>query len=136
MEKKEKLTIVTNGSVGDISVRPVNSKEDLESLKEDWALTFLGIVPTPENLKAMIGWLERYTALERKEVWVCSGKLMNESYGLTKNNAYKDDLYILSIRLDSMKDPNAVALPRFEVEGRWMYDIIENNARREMEQRD
>ena len=56
---------------------------------------------------------------------------MNTKYGLTESNAYPDNLNILSIKLEDLKDPNKLAIPRFEIGGRWFNDIVDNNARRQ-----
>lgn len=66
--------------------------------------------------------------------YVTSGKDMNEFCGgLTGDNAYPDDLSIVSIKLSDIKDVSKIILRRFEVGGRWFDDIVDNNRRRETE---
>ena len=56
---------------------------------------------------------------------------MNINYGLTGTNKYKDDLTIVSIKNEDIKDLSAIIMPRFEVGGRWFDDVVDNNVRRE-----
>ena len=49
---------------------------------------------------------------------------MNDKYNLTDNNAYKEDLTIVSV-IDI--NPLKIALKRFSVGGRWFDDIVDNN---------
>ena len=50
---------------------------------------------------------------------------MNNAYGLTGENAYKDELTILSIKLEDIENVAAITLPRFDVGGRWFDDIVD-----------
>ena len=52
---------------------------------------------------------------------------MNTIYNLTKVNMYPDDLNIVCVDLNDMKEPDKITLPRFDVGGRWLDDVIENN---------
>lgn len=72
-----------------------------------------------------------FTPVKREVAYHIKGGLMNREYGLTGDNAYQDDLSILYFRLDDMENPNALAIPRFAVGGRWFDDVVDNNARRE-----
>ena len=45
------------------------------------------------------------------------------------------DCTLACVKLADMENPNRVAIPRFQIGGRWFYDIVENNARREEEKR-
>ena len=58
---------------------------------------------------------------------------MNNAYGLTGNNAYKDDLTIFCIKLEDIENVDAITLPRFEIGGRWFDDVIGNNEARQRE---
>ena len=53
---------------------------------------------------------------------------MNNAYGLTGKNAYKDDLTIFCIKLEDIENVGAITLPRFEIGGRWFDDVVSNNA--------
>ena len=55
---------------------------------------------------------------------------MNEQYGLTGTNAYKDDLPIVSFSLKDF-DARPITFIRFGFGGRWFDDVVDNNARRE-----
>ena len=58
---------------------------------------------------------------------------MNNAYGLTGENAYKDELTILSIKLEDIENVGAIIIPRFDIGGRWFDDIVDNNARHQKE---
>ena len=56
------------------------------------------------------------------------GKFIKEYFGLTGNNAYKDDLNLITIKLDQLKDIVKLSTIRFDVVSR-LYDNIVNNNR-------
>lgn len=105
------------------------SKEDIEILKKDWAVTIEGIAK--ENFEDFLDWADRFAKLKKRELHLTPGRVMNEAYGLTGNNRYPENLNIVSIKLEDMENPNALAIPKMMVGARWMYDIVENNLARE-----
>lgn len=109
----------------------VSTKEQLNNLYNQSALTWEGLSADEENLNAVKNWLNNHGGiLENTEptFHIITGDLMNVIYGLTGSNAYPDDLTIISVTdIDQM----AVVYPRFEVGGRWFDDIVDNNASRE-----
>lgn len=111
------------------------SKEDIEALKEDWAITWEGMSIDQGNLNALMNWVAAHTKVINRRVYVTTGKLMNTSYLLSGTNAYPDDVNIVSIKSTDIGSLNELSIPRFQVGGRWMYDIVENNVRREMEKK-
>ena len=56
---------------------------------------------------------------------------MNEKYGLTKDNAYPEDLNIVSIKLEDIKNIFRLSVARFEIGARWFSDIVDNNIERQ-----
>ena len=107
----------------------VFSAEDLKALYDDSALTMTGL--KLESIKDFVGWVEGYTKLLRRRVYVVSGKVMNTYCGNTGDNAYADDLNLVAIKLSDIADYTKIVLPRFQVGGRWFDDIVDNNKRRE-----
>ena len=110
----------------------VTTRPELDNLYNQSALTWEGTSTDKENLNAIKDWLNQYGALENGEptFHIISGKLMNDAYGLTGDNAYPDDLSIISVtNINQAK----VIIVRFRVDGRWFDDIVDNNARREEE---
>ena len=109
----------------------VTTKEQLDALYNQSALTWEGMCTDEENLSAIKNWLEEHGAiLEDKEpvIHIISGELMNDVYGLSGTNAYSEDLSIISVTdINQAK----VTIPRFEVGGRWFDDIVDNNTMRE-----
>ena len=108
----------------------VTTKEQLDVLYNQSALTWEGLSSDEENLNAVRNWLEEHGAIQYVEpnFHIIKGKLMNEVYGLSGDNAYPEDLNIISVTdINQM----AITLIRFAVGGRWFDDIVDNNARRE-----
>jgi len=107
------------------------SAEDLKELYDDSALTMTGL--KLESIPDFVGWVENYTKLLRKKVYVVSGKVMNSYCGNTGDNCYADDLNLVAIKLSDIADYTKIVLPRFEIGGRWFDDVVDNNRRREEE---
>lgn len=73
--------------------------------------------------------------VETFEFYTWKGELMNQIYQLTGSNAYSEDFIFVSIPL-SMFNNNVgkLALVKFQLGARWLDDIVDNNARRELEE--
>lgn len=106
------------------------TKEELNALYNQSALTFEGMNISDENLSEITKWLESHNATTNEKLifYITKGRLMNKIYKLTGRNRYPDDLNILSI---TNIIQSKIAIPRFEVGGRWFDDIVDNNAERE-----
>ena len=96
--------------------------EDLKALYDDSALTMTGL--NLDSIPDFVGWVEGYTKLLRRRVYVVSGKVMNTYCGNTGDNAYADDLNLVAIKLSDFADYSKIVLPRFQVGGRWFDDIV------------
>ncbi len=106
----------------------VNSREELDYLYSVSALTVEGL--SEDSIPDLMDILKEYTTVYRERAFIISGKCMNEQYGLTGKNAYRDDLSIVSV---SSEDFDAIPMIfiRFAFGGRWFDDVVDNNARRE-----
>lgn len=107
----------------------VETKEMLDELYKESALTFIGMRTDTDNIYAIINWINSYTKLKNEDIYIIKGDLMNRIYGLTGDNSYQDNLNIVSIKLSDMEDSKKIVVPRFSVGGRWFDDIVDNNAR-------
>ena len=109
----------------------VTTKEQLNKLYNQSALTWEGLSSDEENLNAVKDWLKEHKAFlhdNEPTFHIISGGLMNEQYGLSGDNTYPKDLTFVSVTdINQM----AITIPRFEVGGRWFDDIVDNNLRRE-----
>ena len=109
----------------------VTTKKQLNVLYNQSALTWEGLSADEENLNAVRDWLKEHKAIlgyDEPTFHIITGAFMNDAYGLNGNNAYAEDLTLVSVTdINQM----AVVIPRFEVGGRWFDDIVDNNARRE-----
>lgn len=119
-----------------MKVIEVTTKEQLDNLYNDWALTLEGFAPDEKNLAELLDWIKVYTPLKREDVYIIQGCVMNREYHLTGSNAYPE-VYctIACVKLDDMEHPEAVTMPRFMIGGRWFVDVVDNNARREEQKR-
>ena len=98
-------------------IETITSKEELEFLYTNWAMTWEGLIEDDFELAL------KECGRDDSQGYVIKGKTMNEICHLTGTNAYPDDFNIFAIY-----PFKGLAI---KVGARWMYDIIENNARRE-----
>lgn len=114
-------------------VKNVTTKEGLKKLYEGSALTSEGFVMSDENIEFYIKWL-KVNGAEPKDpltLYLTKGKFMNDTFGFTGDNAYPDDLNIVSIELDDLENWGAIVMPRFQMGLRWLDDCINNSLYRE-----
>ena len=114
-----------------MNIIKVTTKEQLDDLYNQSALTWEGLNIDEISLFMVIDWLNQNKAILENinpTFHITTGKLMNDTYGLTGINAYHDDLNIVSV---TNINQAAVIMPRFNVGGRWFDDIVDNNASRE-----
>lgn len=104
--------------------------EMLEELVEGSALTLVGLAE--ESFGEFLDWIEEHTKLKTRRIYVTKGRLANAEWDLHGDNTYMPDLNIVSVKLNDMEDFNKIVMPRFEIGGRWMDDIHDNNVRREV----
>ena len=106
----------------------VTTKEQLDELYNQSALTFEGFEDSKENFDFLENWLKEHKAITGEPVAnMILGKTMNKVYGLTGDNAYPDDLHIVAVTEIAF---GPIVLARFQIGGRWFNDIVDNNARR------
>lgn len=117
------------------TLQEVTKKYQLDFLYGEDALTIEGFKADDENLIELIKWLKEKGAKpqDNLNIFVIKGGFMNDSYGLTGDNRYPNDLTIVSIPLSELRHFQATILARFEIGGRWFSDVVANNARREEE---
>ena len=117
-----------------MNIIKVTEKAQLDALYGDWAFTIEGLLPDEKNLTELLDWIKAYTPMKRDDVYTIEGAVMNREYALTGDNAYPDEnCTIVCVKLSDMEKPNAVAIPRFGIGGRWFADVVDNNLRRERE---
>ena len=103
--------------------------EQLKELVDGSALTVEGLAES--SIGDFLDWVDGLAKLKVRRAYVTKGSLANREWGLTGDNAYADDLNIVSVKLDDMEDWKKIVMARFQVGGRWMDDIRDNNVRRE-----
>ena len=108
----------------------VDSKT-LEELVKGSALTFEGLAEAAFD--EFLDWVDGIAGLKTRRLYVTKGRLANCEWLLTGDNAYRNDLNIVSVKLDDMKDRNKIVMARFQVGARWMDEIHDNNVVRERE---
>lgn len=107
----------------------VQDKEQLDLLYNESAFTMEGC--REDSIDELLEWIEQYTKIKQRRVFITKGYVMNLAYGLTGSNKYNNDLTIVSVLLSDLENPMNIVIPRFEIHGRWFDDIVDNNARRE-----
>lgn len=110
----------------------VKTKKELDELYNCSAFTIEGIRTDEEDINGLINWIKQYSAVsDPLPIHIISGKLMNDEYHLTGNNRYPNDLNIISIKNNDIKNLDKIIMPRFSIGGRWFDDIVNNNSSRE-----
>ena len=109
----------------------IKTKEELEKLRNQSAYTIIGAGGDLNE------WTNGYEELLEKEnigkpvSWYkFSGKLMNDTYDLTGDNRYPNDVTFLSFSLDNL-NLGKLAMFKLRMGDRWLDDIINNNISRE-----
>lgn len=111
----------------------VTDKNMFRELYDDSALTWEGLVTDDDNMAAAAEWLEEIGAkpVFPLTFYVTFGAMMNDICDLKGDNAYPDQLRIVSVKLEDLGDVSKVIMARFDVGARWFNDIVDNNARRQ-----
>lgn len=106
----------------------VNCREELNYLYDVSALAFEGI--DEDSLTDIMDTVRTELGMSRERVFIIPGGFMNEQYGLTGTNTYKDDLSVVCI---SIEDLCAVpsGMQKYCMGARWFDDVVDNNASRE-----
>ena len=101
----------------------------LKELVKDSALTIEGLAES--SFDEFLDWIKDIAGLKTRRLYVTKGRLANGEWLLTGDNAYQNDLNIVSVKLDDMEDRNKIVMARFQVGARWMDDIHDSNIIRE-----
>ena len=117
--------------MSNIIIHKVTRQEEITALGS--ALSWEGMNTDQDNLNSIFNWIEEYTSVKNKQIYLIKGRVMNDLYNLYGKNAYNDDLSIVCIDLNDIEEPQKLAIPRFNVGGRWLDDIVDNNLRRQAE---
>lgn len=109
-------------------------EEDLDKLYDDSAFTFEGFRVDDENLTKLVNFLKENTEVILPiKIYRISGEMMNSKYGLTEDNAYPNDLNIVSLPLTNWKNLGNLPSYKIQMDARWFDDIVDNNAYRQEE---
>lgn len=109
-------------------------EDDLDKLYDDSAFTFEGFMVDDENLTKLVNFLKENTEVILPiKIYRISGEMMNSKYGLTEDNAYPDDLNIVSLPLTNWKNLGNLPSYKIQIGARWFDDIVDNNRMRQEE---
>ena len=86
------------------------------------ALTFEGLSINDASINAMFDWIEKYTPVKQRKIYVINGSLMNKLY----NADYNDDIHIVCVALDDIQDVSKIIIPKLAIGAKWLDDIIDN----------
>ncbi len=110
----------------------VNKENQLDDLYNNSAFTLEGFDTSKENIDKLIEWIDQCGGVKNPvSIYITKGSFMNNKYGLTKDNAYPEDLNIVSIKLEDIKNIFRLSVARFEISARWFSDIVDNNIERQ-----
>ena len=119
----------------EIKIIPADETK-IRELKNGSAFTWEGLSGLENDKEVILDDFKKANVLDDVEIfefYTWKGELMNQIYQLTGSNAYPEDLTFVSIPL-SMFNNNVgkLALVKFQLGARWLDDIVDNNARREL----
>lgn len=110
------------------------TEQDIEELRSKSAFTFIG---AGGNLNDwMIGIndiLKQHLINQVSKFYTWNGKLMNDMYGLTQNNAYQDDITFLAFDITEIPidQIGKLSMLKLAMSARWLDDIVANDLARE-----
>ena len=107
-----------------------NDKENFDLLYNTSAITIEGLFE--DSISDYVNWIKQHSKMNCDNVYIISGKVMNEYYNLSGTNAYNDDVTIVSVPLESNLDAMNLSIKKFEIGARWFDDIVDNNLDREL----
>ena len=109
----------------------------IRELENGSAFTWVGLSGLENDKETIVNCFKEEKVLadvETFEFYIWKGKLMNQIYQLTSSNAYSEDLTFVSIPLSMFKNIRKLAILKLQLGARWLDDIVDNNARRELEE--
>ncbi len=112
----------------DFTVEKIDN-DKIKELADKSALTWEGAVITDEALQKIVDDFKDKTDINLPvKFYTYTGRQMNDMYGLTEKNAYKDDLHFLSVDLDNWNNIDNLPMFKMKAKARWLDDIIDGNA--------
>lgn len=109
----------------------------IRELENGSAFTWEGLSGLENDKETIVNCFKEEKVLadvETFEFYTWKGELMNQIYQLTGSNAYTEDLTFVSIPLNMFKNIGKLAMMKLQYGARWLDDIVDNNARRELEE--
>ena len=119
----------------EIKIIPAD-EEKIRELENGSAFTWVGLSGLKNDKEVILDEFKKADVLndvETFEFYIWKGKLMNQIYMLTSSNAYSEDLTFVSIPLNMFKNIEKLAILKLQFGARWLDDIVDNNAHRELE---
>ena len=112
----------------DFTIEKIDS-DKIKELADKSALTWEGAVITDEALQKIVDDFKDKTDINLPvKFYTYTGRQMNDMYGLTEKNAYKDDLHFLSVDLDNWNNIDNLPMFKMKAKARWLDDIVDGNA--------
>ena len=112
----------------DFTIEKIDN-DKIKELADKSALTWEGAVITDEALQKIVDDFKDKTDINLPvKFYTYTGRQMNDMYGLTEKNAYKDDLHFLSVDLDNWNNIDNLPMFKMKAKARWLDDIVDGNA--------
>ena len=118
----------------EIKIIPADETK-IRELENGSAFTWEGLSGLENDKEVILDDFKKADVLgdvETFEFYTWKGELMNQIYRLTGSNVYPEDLTFVSIPLNMFKNIGKLAILKLQFGARWLDDIVDNNARREL----
>lgn len=118
-----------------LTLKNVTTKSEIAKLGS--AITIVGLTIGKDGSEAFAEWCDNIAKFKTDNHvgYLIKGKVMNTLYHLTGDNAYPSDLNIISFALNDFVESGKFVMARFDIDAKWLDDIVDNNVMREKEAR-
>lgn len=118
-----------------LTLKNVTTKSEIAKLGS--AITIVGLTIGKDGSEAFAEWCDNIAKFKTDNHvgYLIKGNVMNKLYHLTGDNAYPSDLNIISFALNDFVESSKFVMARFDIDAKWLDDIVDNNVMREKESR-
>lgn len=112
--------------------KEVSSKSDMDRFYKGNDFTLEGVDCNDKSCQMISNFIGKRTEVNTPiEIYVIKGKDMNKVYDLYGDNAYQNNIHIMVIPLDTLKNRNDIVYIKQSIHARYFNDVVDNNEYRE-----
>lgn len=133
-KKEEKNPPKASASEGDIPYKriEVNSRSAMDRFYKGNDFTLEGVDCDDKSCQMISNFIGKHVDVNTPiQIYVIKGKDMNKAYDLYGDNAYKDNIHIMVIPLNTLKDNRYIVHTKQAINARYFNDVVDNNEYRE-----